>query len=79
MYSNQSGVIWILKESSQKAVISAIENIIRKSVPLDVLGMAKVMQKFQETCIPSASFTRPVNLNKPIPNTFKMLSTQARA
>ena len=69
----------VLKENSQKAAINAIEDILQKSVPLDVLRMAKVMQKFQETCIPSASFTRPVNLNKPIPNTFKMLSTEARA
>ena len=69
----------ILNENSQKAVINAIENILQKSVPLDVLLMAKVMQKFQETCIASASCTRPVNLNKPIPNTFKMLSTQVHA
>ena len=67
----------ILKENSQKAAINAIENILWKSVLLDVLRMAKVMQKFQETCIASASSTRPVNLNKPIPNTFKMISTQA--
>ena len=67
----------ILKENSQNTVINAIENILRKSVPLDVLRMTKVIQKFQEMCIASASSTRPVNLNKPIPNTFKMVSTQA--
>ena len=39
--------------------------------------MAKVMPKFQEACIASDSSTRPVNLNKLIPNTFKMISTQA--
>ena len=31
------------------------------------------MQKFQETGLARASFTRPVNLKKPIPNTFKMV------
>ena len=67
----------VLKENSQKAAINAIEDILQKSVPLDVLRMAKVMQKFQETCIASASSARPVNLNKPIPTTFKMISTQA--
>ena len=35
------------------------------------LQMTKVMQKFQETGLANSSFTRPVNLNKPIPNTFK--------
>ena len=67
----------ILIENSQKVVIKTIEIILRKSVLLDVLRMAKVMQKFQETCIASASSTRPVSLNKPIPNTFKMILTQA--
>ena len=31
------------------------------------------MQKFQETDLASASSTRPVNFNKPIPNTFKLI------
>ena len=79
MYSNSSGVILILKENSQKAVINAIEKILQKSVPLDVLLMPKVIQKFQQTCIASASSTRPVTLNKTIPNTFEMISTQAHA
>ena len=35
------------------------------------------MEKFQETGLTNASSTRPVNLNKPIPNTFKKISTQA--
>ena len=79
LYSNWSGVILILKENSQKAVINAIEKILQKSVPLDVLLMPKLIQKFQETCIASACSTRPVNLNKTIPNAFKMISTQAHA
>ena len=41
--------------------------------------MTKVMQKFQETDLASASSTRPVNFKKPIPNTFKLISTQAHA
>ena len=69
----------ILKENSQKAVINAIGNILRKSVPLEDLRMNKVTQKFQETGLASASSTRPVNLNKPIPNAFKMISTQTHA
>ena len=41
--------------------------------------MTKVMQKFQKTDLADASSTRPVNLNNPIPNTFKKISSQARA
>ena len=41
------------------------------------LQMTKVMQKFQETGLANASSMRPVNLNKPLPNTFKKISTQA--
>ena len=79
MYSNQSGVILIQKENSQKAAINAIENILRKSTPREDLRMTKVMQKFQETGLASASSTRPVHLNEPIPNIFKMISTQGHA
>ena len=67
----------ILKENSRKAAINAIENILWKSVLLDVLRMDKVIPNFQENCIASTSSTRLVNSNKPIPNTFKMISTQA--
>ena len=41
--------------------------------------MTKVMQKFQQTGLANASSTRPVNLNKRIPNAFKKVSTQAYA
>ena len=41
--------------------------------------MIKGVQKFQETGLASASSIRPVNLNKPILNTFKKISTQAHA
>ena len=69
----------IVKENSQKAALNAIENVLRKSVPLEDLQMTKVIQKFEETGLDCASSTRTVNLNKPIPNTFKMISTQANA
>ena len=35
------------------------------------LRITKVMQKFQETYLASASSAKPVNLNKPIHNTLK--------
>ena len=69
----------IVKENSQKAALNAIEKILRKSVLLEDLQMTKVIQKFQETGLDYASSTSTVNLNKPIPNTFKMISTQANA
>ena len=33
--------------------------------------MTQVMQKFRETGLANTSFTRPLDLNKPIPNIFK--------
>ena len=69
----------ILKESSQNAVINVTENMLQKSVPLEGLRMTKVMQKFQKTGLANASSTRPVILNNAIPNTFKLISTQAYA
>ena len=41
--------------------------------------MTKAMQKFQKTDLADPSSRRPVNLNNRIPNTFKMISSQARA
>ena len=37
------------------------------------------MQNIQETGLANASSAGPVNLNKPIPDTFKNISTQAHA
>ena len=39
--------------------------------------MTKMMQNFQETGLGSISSTRPVNLNKLIPNTFNKIWTEA--
>ena len=41
--------------------------------------MTKVIQKFQEPGLGNTSSTKPLNLNKPIPNTFKKISIQAYA
>ena len=60
------------KENSEKAFINAIE-IYSQNYCHEDLQVTKVMQMFQEMGLVNISSTRPVNLSKPIPNTFNKI------